>query len=466
MLERKTKAKSKGLHIIIVGCGKVGETLVKRLTLENHDVTVIDKNPEIVADLTTQYDIGGTVGNGASFSTLAEANIEQADLLIAVTGSDELNLLCCVVAKRTGHCDVIARVRTPEYSKDAAYLKTQLGLARIINPELETAREISNILALPTALGVSTFARGQVEMVQVKVPKHNMLHSRRIMDIGDALAGPVLICAVERDGNVYIPNGSFVLREHDIVSFISPIREAKTFLKKLGFETNQVKDVLIAGGGKIGYYLAQRLLREGIEVTVIEQDKALCEHLSVLLPKAVIINGDASSVEILQGAGLEKIGGFVAVTGIDEENIMLSLHAKEVSNAKTVTKINRTNFDKVIDTLNLDSVVYPRYITTDALVAYVRAKTATKDSNIETLLHLYDNRAEAIEFIAGEGSDVTGKPLHKLKFKNNLLIACINRGGRVIIPSGNDMILPGDSVITVTTHRGLNDIGDILDRGK
>lgn len=464
--DRKSKGKNKGLRIVIVGCGKVGQTLLERLEQENHDITVVDKNPDIIAEVTTQYDIFGVVGNGVCFSTLEEANIEQADLLIAVTGSDELNLLCCVMAKRTGHCDVIARIRTPEYNRDAANLKSQLGLARIINPELETAREISNILALPTALGVSSFARGQVEMMQVKVPKHNLLHGRRIKDIGSALEGPVLICAVERDKNVYIPNGSFMLREGDIVSFISPAKEAKTFLKKLGFETNQVKNVLIAGGSKVAYYLALRLLREGIDVTIIEQDKKHCENLSILLPRAIIINGDASKVEVLQEAGIEDAGAFVAVTGIDEENVMLSLYAKEVSDAKTVTKINRTNFHKVIEHLNLDSVMYPRYITTDAIVGFVRAKTASQNSNIETLLHLYDNRAEAIEFIVGEKSALTGKTLSELVLKEDLLIACISRDGKTIIPSGKDMILPGDSVIVVTTRTGLRDMKDILDRIK
>ncbi len=466
MSDKKHKNKNKGLRIIIVGCGKVGETLIARLVNEHHDITVIDKNAETIADISTQYDIFGVVGNGASYSTLVEAGIEHTDLLVAVTGSDELNLLCCVIAKRSGRCDVIARVRTPEYSKDADYLKTRLGLARIINPEQETAREISNVLSIPTALGVSTFARGQVEMVQLRVPKHSMLHSRRIMDLKDALSGPVLICAVERDDNVYIPNGSFVLRENDVVSFISPTREAKTFLKKLGFDTERVENVLIAGGGKVGYYLTRRLLREGIDVTIIEKDKQLCEELSIKMPKAVILNGDATDVDFLQEAGLHEAQSFVAVTGIDEENVMLALHAKEVSSAKTVTKINRTNFDKVIDSLNLDSVVYPRYITSDAIVAFVRAKTASKDSAIETLLDLYDNRAEAIEFIVGDNAKVVGMPLYKLKFIPNLLIACINRGGKIILPGGHDLILPGDSVIIVTTTRGLNDIDDILDKGK
>ncbi len=463
MAEKRSKQKNKGLRIIIVGCGKVGQTLVSRLAGEHHDITVIDKDAELVEDITSRYDVLGIVGNGAGYSTLKQANIEQAHLLVAVTGSDELNLLCCVIAKRTGSCDVIARVRTPEYSQDADYLKSRLGLARIINPELETAREISNVLSLPAAEGVSTFARGQVEMVQLRVPKHSMLHSRRIMDLKDALSGPVLICAVERDDNVYIPNGSFVLRENDLVSFISPTREAKTYLRKLGVETNRVEDVLIAGGGKVGYYLTQRLLREGIDVTVIEKNKELCESLSVKLPKAVILNGDASDVDFLQEAGLERTEAFVAVTGIDEENVMLSLHAKEVSKAKTITKINRTNFDKVIDSLNLDSVVYPRYITSDAIVAFVRAKTASKDSSIETLLDLYDNRAEAIEFIAGDKPGIIGVPLYQLKFKSNLLIACITRGSKVILPGGHDMILPGDSVIVVTTHKGLNDISEILE---
>ena len=461
----KMKNKHKGLKIIIVGCGKVGQTLVERLCAEQHDVTVIDQRQEIVADIGSAYDIGSIVGNGASIRTLQEAGIDQADLLIAVTGSDELNLLCCVIAKRGSSCEVIARVRNPEYSSEAGYLKSQLGLARIINPELETAREISHVLSLPTAVSVSTFARGQVEMIQIKLPKHTSLHSKRIMDIGDPLSGAVLICAVERDDRVYIPNGSFVLREGDLVSFISPTRDAKTFLKKIGFETNQVQNTLIVGGGKLAYYLAQRLLREGIEVTIIERDRQKCENLSLALPKANIICGDGTKVELLMEAGMEQSEAFVTLTGIDEENIMLSLHAKQVSDAKTVTKINRTNFDKVIDNLNLDSVVYPRYITADSIVAFVRAKVASrKSSAIKTLVQFYDNRVEALEFVIEEHSSITYIPLYRLKFKPNLLIACINRGGKIIIPSGSDMMMPGDSVIVITANSRYKELTDILER--
>ena len=353
MFERKGKKKVKGLHIIIVGCGKVGVTLVERLVREDHDITVVDKDADKVARLTNRHDIYGIAGNGASFTTLMDAGIEEADILIAVTGSDELNLLCCVVAKQAGQCDVIARVRTPDYSEEAAYLKAKLELAMIINPELEAAREIARILYLPTSIGVSSFARGQAEMVRIKVPKGNMLHGKKIVELSQELSGAVLICAVERGSDVFIPDGSFTLEEGDVVTFISPARDAKLFLKKIGFQTNQVKDAMIIGGGRSAYYLAKQLLRVGIAVKIIEQDKARTDELSSLLPRAMVIHGDGTDEDVLKEAGIEEAESIVALTGIDEENILLTLHASDVSNAKVVTKINRIMFNKVIRHLDL-----------------------------------------------------------------------------------------------------------------
>ncbi len=462
MFERVRKKKVKGLHIIIVGCGKVGVTLVERLVQEDHDITVVDKDGDKVEGLTNRHDIYGITGNGASFNTLMEAGIEEADILIAVTGSDELNLLCCVVAKQAGQCDVIARVRMPDYSEEAAYLKAKLELAMIINPELEAAREIARILYLPTSIGVSSFARGQAEMVRIKVPKGNMLHGKKIVELSQELSGAVLICAVERGSDVFIPDGSFELAEGDVVTFVSPARDAKSFLKKIGFQTHQVKDVMIIGGGRSAYYLAKQLLRVGIAVKIIEQDKTRSEELCALLPRAVVINGDGTDADVLKEAGIEEVESFVALTGIDEENILLTLHASDVSDAKVVTKINRTMFNKVVRHLGLGSVVYPKYITTEALIAFVRAKNASKNSNIETMVHLFDNRVEAIEFVVGEGTGVTNIPLSRLRLKSHLLVACINRAGRVLIPGGSDEIKVGDSVIIVTTHTGFDDVQDIL----
>lgn len=459
--KRKHKTEMKGLHIIIVGCGKVGATLTEQLSKEGHDITLIDKDASKIQDLTNTYDVMGVVGNGASFSVQMEAGIEQADLMIAVTGSDELNLLCCTVAKRVGDCAAIARVRTPDYSDEVEYLQEKLGLTRIINPELEAASEIARILYLPTALGVNPFSRGRVETVRFKIPQGNMLHEKKLAALG-SISDNLLICAVERGKEIYIPSGSFEIKEGDIISFIATAKEAKIFLKKIGCQTQQVKDTLIIGGGIAAYYLAKQLLDMGIKVTIIEEKKSRCEELSVLLPEAIIINGDGTNQELLKEEGIERVESFVPLTGMDEENILLTLHAQIVSKAKIVTEINRTNFNNVMDTLQLDSVIYPKYIIAETIIAYVRAKKDSMNSNIETLYHLFDSRVEAIEFLVTEESNVTNIPLKTLHLKNNLLVTCINRSGKIIIPGGDDCIEVGDTVIVVTTHTGFHDIQDIL----
>lgn len=451
-----------GLNIIIVGCGKVGMTLIEQLSKEGHDITIIDKNAARVQEMSNLYDIMGLVGNGASYSVQMEAGIENADLIIAVTASDELNLLCCTVAKQVGDCAAIARVRTPDYSKEAGYLREKLGLTMIINPELEASLETARILYLPTALEVNSFAHGQAEIVKFKIPEGNLLDGMTIATLGKSITNEILICAIEREGEVYIPGGNFQMAKDDIVSFVAPRRHIRSFLKKIGFKTKQVKDAMIVGGGKASYYLAKQLIAMEIDVKIIEQNKERCEELSILLPEAIIINGDGTDEEVLREEGIEYAQAFIPLTGIDEENIMLTLHAKQVSNAKLITKINRSTFKNVISKLDLGSVIYPRYITSEAIIAYVRAKKNSTNSNIETLYHMFDNRAEAIEFRVDEPSSVTGIPLKDLMLKNDLLVSFIYRNGKVQIPSGLDTIEVGDTVMIVTTHTGLDNIQDII----
>ena len=451
-----------GLNIIIVGCGKVGRALVEQLSKEGHYITIIDKNPEKIQSLTNLYDIMGIVGNGASYSVQMEAGIEDADLIISVTDSDELNLLCCTVAKQVGDCSAIARVRTPDYSKEVSYLRDKLGLAMIINPELEAAKEAARILYLPTALEINSFAHGQAELIKIKVPVGNTIDGMTIAHLGRKIAPNILICAVERDGEVTIPAGDFTIQRGDIISFAASRKVAKQFLEDIGFKTNQVGNTMIIGGGKSTYYLAKLLMNMGIEVKIIESNRQKCEELSILLPKAIIINGDGTDEELLKEEGIETAESFVPLTGIDEENVMLTLYARKVSKAKVITKINRMTFKTVLNDLDLGSVIYPRYITSEAIVAYVRAKRASRGSDIETLYHIFDSKAEAIEFRIREESSVTDVCLANMSLKKNLLIAFINRNGKIIIPSGNDCIRVGDTVTIVTTHTGLKDIRDIL----
>ena len=454
--------KENGLKIIIVGCGKVGANLVDQLSKEGHDITVIDKKAEKIQDITNIYDVMGLVGNGASYSTQMEAGIEETDLIIAVTDSDELNLLCCTVAKRVGKCAAIARVRTPDYSEETGYLREQLGLALIINPELEAAREVARILYLPTALEVNSFAHGQAELVKFKVPEGNLLNGLSLAYLGKNITNDILICAVERNGEVYMPNGDFVLHSGDVVSFVSERHIARDFLKQIGLATRQVKDTMIIGASKAAYYLAKELLNMGISVKIIEKEKENCESLSVKLPKAIIINGDGTDPDILKEEGIETAQSFIPLTGIDEENIMLTLYAKQVSKAKVVTKINRVNYKQVINNLDLGSLVYPKYITSEAIIAYVRAKKNSMGSNIETLYHMFDSRVEAIEFIVEENSKVSGVPIKDLKLKKDVLISFINHNGHIIIPTGNDEIEDGDTVMIVTKNTGFTDIDDIV----
>ncbi len=451
-----------GLGIIIVGCGKVGSTLIEQLSKEGHDITIIDKNAQKIQELTNLYDIMGIVGNGASYSTQMEAGIEETDLIIAVTDSDELNLLCCTVAKRVGNCAAIARVRTPDYSKEVNYLREKLGLAMIINPELEAAKEMARILYLPTALEVNSFAHGQAELIKFKIPEGNVLDGIEIMSLSRSISSKVLICAVERDGEVYIPSGNTKLHKDDVISVVASRKLVKSFLEDIGFRTKRVKDTMIIGGGKAAYYLAVQLLHMGISVKIIESNRERCEELSVLLPKAIIINGDGTDEELLKEEGIDEAQSFVPLTGIDEENIMLTLYARQVSDAKVITKLNRIQFRDVIGQLDLGSVIYPRYITSEAIIAYVRAKKDSKNSNIETLYHMFNHRVEAIEFLVEKQSEVTDIPLMDLSLKKNLLISFINRNGTIIIPGGNDCIKVGDTVMIVTTHTGFNGIRDIL----
>lgn len=451
----------KSLKIIIVGCGKVGTTLAERLSQEKHDVTVIDTNAETIQKVTTLYDVMGVTGNGASFSVQNEAGIDRADLIIAVTASDELNLLCCTIAQKVGQCAAIARVRNPDYSEELSYLRKQLGISLIINPELETAKEMSRLLRLPNANSMNSFAKGHVELVKFKLPEDNMLVGKQIKDIGASSLG-VLICGIENEGQLDIPDGSNTFKKGDLISFIATPVNTNRFFRHIGMKKQHVKDCMIVGGGRTSYYLAKQLSEMNIDVKVIERDKEHCEKLCTLLPKALIINGDGADEALLFEEGIKDTGSFIPLTGLDEENILLTLFAKKNSKAKVITKINRSTFNDVIDELDIGSVIYPRYMSTETIIKYVRGMQNSIGSNIETLYHIFENRAEAIEFEITEDSPVTGKPLMELSLKENLLVACINRKGKIIIPRGNDTIQPGDTVVIITAHTGFKDVRDIL----
>lgn len=412
--------------------------------------------------MANQYDVMGIVGNGASFSVQNEAGIEDADLMIAVTASDELNMLSCLIAKKAGGCCTIARVRNPIYNKEIAYIKEELGLSMVINPEYAAACEIARLLKFPSAIKVDTFAKGRVELLKCKINEGSVLHGRPLTYLSSGLHCEVLICAVQRGDEVFIPDGNFELQEKDVITVVAPSRNANEFFKKIGMATNRIKTCMIIGGGETTYYLAKQLLPMGIRIKIIEQNKERCNELSDLLPQAMIIHGDGTERNLLLEEGLDKVHSFVSWTSMDEENIMLSLYAKSTSKAKTITKVHRIDYDKIIDSLDLGSVLYPKNITAEYILQYVRAMQNTIGSNIETLYQIIENKVEALEFRVNEQSRLVGVPLKELQLKDNLLIACINRKGIVITPGGQDSIQMGDTVVIVTTNQGFNDLKDIL----
>lgn len=454
--------RNRGLNIVIVGCGKVGITLVEKLSQENHDITIIDQDSEVVSKVANTYDVMGVTGSGSSYNVQLEAGVDNADLIIAVTESDELNLLCCTIAKKLNKCTAIARVRKPDYADELNYLREKLGISLIINPELETAKEMARLLRLPMALDINSFVKGQAELVKFRIPDASVLNDRRIANINKDFNSDILICGVERDGELVIPDGSYTLKERDIVTFLATPKHTHIFFKQIGVDTHQVKSCMIIGGGKTSYYLAKQLTEMNTDVKIIEIDQKRCEELSVMLPKALVIYGDGGDEKLLKEEGIDKTGAFIPLTGLDEENILLTLFAQKISDTKVITKINRTTFNDVIDNLDLGSVMYPRYMTSESILGYVRAMQNSIGSNVETLYNLFDNRAEALEFNVEAKSPVVGIPIMELPLKDELLLAALSRNGKVMIPRGSDIIEGGDRVIVVTKHTGFNDVADIL----
>lgn len=452
------------MHIIIVGCGKVGRTLAEQLQEENTDLTLIDISEKTINSITEDIDAMGVVGNGASINTLMEAGVDSADILISVTASDELNLLCCLIAQKTGRCQTIARVRNPVYSQEIGFIKEKLGISMIINPELAAAQEISRLLRFPAAIKIDAFSKGRVELLKFKVLPEFGLDGMTISRITEKYRCDILFCAIENKDELSIPGGDHVIHDGDFVSIIATPQNTAQFFKKIGLKTNQVKNTLIIGGGTISIYLAKMLADIRIPVKIIEQDFQRCEYLSEQLPDATIINGDGTNRSLLIEEGLETAESFVTLTNLDEENIFLPLFARKVSKAKLVAKVNRLPYTDIIDELDIGSVIYPKYLTADMILRYVRAMQNTIGSNVETLYHILDNQAEALEFNIRDDSPVVGIPLADLKLKDNLLVCCLARHGTVSIPRGQDTIQIGDNVIIVTTHKGLRDICDILEK--
>lgn len=450
------------MKIVIIGAGKIGTTLAQRLAMEDHQVTLVDIRPEALEEVST-LDVMTVEGNGISKETLLEAGVDKADLAIAVLSTDEENLLACLIAKKLGVGNTIARVRNPEYSSGIRLIQDELGLSMALNPELASASEMARLMRSPSAIKIDTFAGGKIELHKAQLPADSPLDGCKLMELGKIQHG-ILICIVERGDEVFIPSGTFVLRGGDRISFVAKPRMAAKFFQKIGIAADPVKKVLLLGGGKISYYLARQMLDYGADVKIIESNYDTCEYLSEALPEANIVCGDGTNERLLSQENIEKMDAIASLTGIDEENVLMSLYARSVSKAKIVTKVNRTTFAGIIDSLDLGSVFHPRDIAADHILRYVRALQNSMGSNVETLYKLVGGKAEALEFRATAKSSVCSTPLMELKLQKGLLIGAINRGGKVLTPSGKDTIEPGDTVVVVTTVTGLNDLDDILDK--
>ncbi len=452
------------MQIIVVGCGNVGLTLTEQLSKEGHNITVIEEKSSVVQSVVNNLDVLGIVGNGASYSIMKDAGIETADLMIAVTDSDELNLLCCLIAKKAGNCHTIARVRNPVYKKEINFIKEELGLSMVINPEEAAASEAGRLLKLPSATKIETFARGRAELVRLVIDENSRLCDLALKDIPADLKKQVIIAVVSRGNEVYTPDGNFILRAGDEITIFGSSKNTVSFFKKLGLPSAKVHSTIIIGGGETAYYLAMQLIALGIKVTIFDKDPVRCKELTDLLPQALIINGDGTDKDMLLEEGVTRTESFVTLTNLDEENIMLSMYVKSINpKAKLITKVHRVNYGDIIGSLNIGSIIYPKNITADRIVQFVRGMSASKDSNIETLYKLNDDKVEALEFIVRNGSPVIGKPLSQMKIKKGVLIACINHYGEIISPTGESVIRDRDSVIVVTTLTGLKDISDILE---
>ena len=453
------------MRVIVVGCGKVGTRIASQLSTEGWDVTVLDNNPAHLHRISDSYDVLAMEGDGSSYTTLVEAGVKEADLIIAVTDSDEKNLLCCLMAKRSGHAAAIARVRNPVYHSEVDYFRENFNLAMAVNPEHAAAEEIARVFRFPSAINIEIFSKGRVELLTFRLTKDSVLIGKPLVYIHSHLRCDVLVLLVRRGSQVIVPSGEFVPEAGDILSVVYSQGSSGGFFKKIGIETDPVHSVMIIGGGRMSVYLAKRLIRERIAVKIIEQDEKRCEELANTLHEAIIVHGDGTDEDLLMEEGIQNVEGFAALTGIDELNIILSLHARgQNPKAKLVTKITRIGFTDVIESLDLGTIVNPKDITADFVVHYSRSLQASMDSNMETLYKLADGQAEVMEFHVRQKSEATGRELRKMRLKKNVLIGKIFRGGWVFTPSGPDTIEVGDNVILVAKAEDkILELDDILD---
>lgn len=452
------------MKIIIVGVGKVGLALTKHLSRENK-VTIIDQNPQLVDNIINIYDVMGVCGNGASYDVQKEAEADKADLLIAMASSDEINILTCLVAKKLGIPHTIARIRNPEYEKQLRFMREELGLSMSINPEKATAREIARVLRFPAAMKLESFSKGRLELVEYRLAENSTLHGTQLSDLYRNIRVRVLICAVSRRDETYIPSGDFVLQAGDKIYLTAAPHELELFFRHLGVFRGRASSVMIVGASKLCYYLASQLIDMGMSVKIVDQNRQRCVEIEERLPKALVIVGDGTDSELLQEEGIGQIDAFVAITGLDEANILMSMSAARQSrDCKVVAKINRRSLMELVSTEGMiDSVVSTGAVTTELILKYIRSMKNATGSQVKTLHRIVDEKVEALEFGIKENYSFVGVPLRDLRIKSGILVAgIVRRSGRIVIPTGDDVINQGDDVIVVATDTGIQDIRDIF----
>jgi len=452
------------MKIAVAGYGKVGKTIVSLLAKENHDVVVIDNNAEHIEEAQNDHDIMCVFGNGATRSIQLEAGVPDADIVIAVTGVDEVNLLCCVIAKKLGAKKTIARMRNPEYMDEINMIRDVIGIDLVINPELSAAREIFSVLRFPGLLNIEKFAKGRVELAELSLTSNSPLAGLSLNEIWNRYHVKVLICAVRRDGEVYIPNGDFVLQAEDRIGFSAEPDQALLFLKNADIPIHPPKNVIIVGGGRITYFLTQMLRIIHVNPVVIESNPDICRSLSDAFPNSIVINGDGADRDLLQEEGIRTADAFIANTGTDEVNALLSIYATAQNVPKVVTKVSRISVVDLIGESTIGSVISPKDISASYVVSYVRAmENSGSSSSVETLYRIVNGEVEALEFIVKEDDPkIVGVTLEAMSMKPDILICAIIRKNHVKIPNGKDCFMAGDHVIVVTKQKQLSDLRNIL----
>ena len=451
------------MKIVIIGLGTIGQTILKSIDRDSNTITIIDQDREKIESLIERYDVFGVVGNGACRDIQNEAEVGSADLVIVLTRSDELNILACLVAKNIGAKNTIARVRNPEYRSQIMDMKDSLGISMIVNPEMDTAREIFNLISLPSIAQIERFAKGRALLVEIVAEKDTLIIGETLISLGKKLKTKVLICAVQRGSEVIIPSGNFSIQEGDRIYFTADANSLGAFLNEIDLVRSPLKKVMIVGGDKTGFYLADTLSSKGYKIKLVENDAKRAEELAVLLPHVTVIEGNGTQHDLLLEEGIEAMDAFVALTDIDEENMIVSMFANKMNVRKTITQISGDNLYAMLGELGIKNNVSPTNIVANRILSYVRALDNKRGSNVLTLYRLVNNQVEALEFAVRTQSKILDRPLKDLSLKKNCLIACIIRGETVIIPNGNSTIEVGDNVVAVTTHKNFDDLADIFE---